>query len=359
MLKVADRYFLGSFIKTLISSQVAFVVIFVVIDLVGFLDLFIDKKTPMQTIALYYWYFTPYIFGLVLPISMLMASLLTTGQFVRYGEITALKAAGVSLYRVFMPVLLFAFLVSVFAFWFSEMVVPDSQRKKADLKRYDIDKTDRRYTMSKNNIRLQDSKTRLVTIGTYVGEDRIAYKVNVIEREGHKIVRHVNAESMVPAEGGWKLREVILRDFNSDFEEFSEREELIIDDFSFVPEDLERVQVKPEEMNIFELKTYISKLQNMGSPYERWIVDFYHKIAFPLANFIVVLLGLPLATRNWRGGTAVGFGLCLIICFVYYIIMSFCVALGYKGTIPAVVSPWISNILIGSVGLTTLITAKK
>ncbi len=139
MLKIADRYFLGCYVKTLFNALLSFIIIYIVVDLIGFLDLFIDKNTPINTIILYYWYYLPFIIVLVFPIAMLMASLITTGQFVRFMELTALKSAGMSLYRIFLPVLVFALLISVFSFWFSESILPDTQRKKAELKRYEIE----------------------------------------------------------------------------------------------------------------------------------------------------------------------------------------------------------------------------
>ena len=86
MIKIADKYFLTTFIKIFLISELAFIILFDIVDLIGFLDMFIDNKVPIRMIALYYFYFTPFVIGLTMPIAMLMASLLTTGQFVRFGE---------------------------------------------------------------------------------------------------------------------------------------------------------------------------------------------------------------------------------------------------------------------------------
>jgi len=359
MLRITDTYFLGSFIKTLGFSLLAFIVIFIVVDLVGLLDSFIDKNVPVSVIVMYYVYYLPYMIVLVLPVAMLMASLFTTGQFVRHGELTALKAVGISLYRVFLPVLVFAALVSGFSFWFGENVVPVSERKRADLRRYEINKTSRRFTLDMRNIKLQETRNRIVTIAHYDGSRQTAFQVAIQERQGTKIISSINAERMVPYDSAWKLQNVKIREFSLGKEIFSEEKELVIDDFSFTTSDLESVQIKPEEMNIFELHAYIRKLHQMGKPFGRWIVDFHGKISFPFANIIVVLLGLPLATRNWRGGAAVGFGLSLFICFLYYVLISLSTALGYKGAVSPVIAAWSSNTLFGAVGLASLITAKK
>ncbi|MFC1729256.1 LptF/LptG family permease [candidate division KSB1 bacterium] len=359
MLRVSDKYFLGSFVKTFLFAQVSFLIIFVVVDLVSQLDLFIDKQATIRSVALYYFYFSPFFFGLVMPIAMLMASLFTTGQFVRYGELTAMKAAGMSLYRIFLPVFIFSIFISIFSFWLGEAITPEFQRKKMNIKRYVIEKENPRYTLSNTNINLQDSQTRIVTIANYDAEKNIAYQISVQEMNGNRIITLINAVTMIQFDEFWKLVNVKIRDFSSGEERFSEADNLIVDDFSFTTEDLKRIQIKPDEMNIVELKDYIEKLRNMGSPFGRWIVDLHQKIAFPFANFIVVLLGMPLATRSWRGGAAVGFGLSIFICFVYYVVMTLSISFGYKGSIHPVVAPWISNTLFGLTGFVSLITAKK
>jgi len=359
MIRVADKYFLGSFIKTLLFSQLSFIVIYLVVDFVGYLDMFIDEKAPVSVILLYYYYYLPYIIVLAMPLSMLMASLYSTGQFVRYGELTALKSAGLSLYRVFLPVYIFSVIVSLFSFGFGESVVPDSQRKKSNLQRYAINKVPRRISLSQSNIHLQDSQNRIVTIANYDGLNKTAYQVSVLERKNNMVITQINAATMIPVDSGWQLREVKKRDFANGEEMYSELDGLIVGDFSFSHTDLERIQIKPDEMNIVELRGYITKLQNMGSPFTKWNVDYHHKIAFPFANLVVVLLGLPLATRSWKGGTAVGFGLSLFICFLYYIVMILSNALGYKGTIPPLAAAWCSNSLFGILGIFALVTAKK
>ena len=119
-MKRIDRYVLRQFIVTAFFALIAFTVIFVVIDLMENLDDFLDRNATAQIITSYYLYFTPEIVKLMVPLSMLLSALFTTGRLSSLNEISALKAWGMSLYRFMAPVVLFSLLVSCIKILFLE-----------------------------------------------------------------------------------------------------------------------------------------------------------------------------------------------------------------------------------------------
>ena len=86
------------------------------------------------------------------------------------------------------------------------------------------------------------------------------------------------------------------------------------------PEDMIELQKKPEEMSFEELNRFIADLQLIGADTKKWIVERHLKISVPFSNFIVVLLGAPLASRKRRGGVGLNFALSLLVSFIYFII---------------------------------------
>jgi len=358
MLRITDRYLLKSFIALLGFSVAAFLIIFIIVDIVEKMDTFIDRDASLEIVLWFYVYSIPNFLLLVLPIAMLMASLFAMGQLVKNGEFTALKAAGVSLYRVIFPVLVFATLVSVFAFWFGERVASSSERKKSEIYNNQIKKY-QNIMISKDNIILQDTRNRQVSIRHYDGFNHTGSMINIMIRNGSRVDTTIIAKHLMPDGNDWILLEGKIRDFTTGKEVVYEFYEYTITDFNFIEDDLIAVQIKPEERNVEELEEFIGKLQQLGIPNERWKVDYYAKFAFPFVNLVVVMLGLPLAVRNWRGGNAFGIGISVFICFVYYVIMTFSNSLGYKGVLTPITAAWFSNILFGVIGIGALITAKK
>ena len=91
-MRILDLYTLRKFVFVLLFALLAFVSIFVIIDLVERLSDYIDKQVPAGVVMSYYFYFIPYILVLMLPIAMLLASLFSVGNLGRYQELTAMKA---------------------------------------------------------------------------------------------------------------------------------------------------------------------------------------------------------------------------------------------------------------------------
>ncbi len=358
MARILDKYILKRFLKTLILTICAFYIIVLIVDFVEKIDTFIDRSAAYTDVALYFYYALPNFFIIIMPISLLMASLFTMGQLVKFGELTALKAAGVSLYRIVAPVILLGFVISFFSYWFGENIVTFYEREKSNIYNVNIKKNNAVF-MRKENVIMQDTNDRVISIAHYDGPRHKGRVVNIQKRIGNRIVLTLSAQEIIPAEGEWLLLDGVIRDFSTGEEIVEEFEEYRITDFTFTEEDIVSVSIEPEEMNAIELTQYIEKLKRIGSPYDHWYVDYYKKFAFPFANLIVVLLGLPLATQRWRGGAAVGFGICIIICFFYYSIMTFTHALGYKGILSPIMAAWISNIVFGSMGVFVLIKAQK
>lgn len=114
---ILSRYVLRQFLAPLGLGLLSFLVIFIVIDLVDRLGSFIDRDVTFELIVSYYLWYVPYISILVLPMALLLASLFSVGGLVRHNELTAMKATGVSLVRILLPVNVFALLVSIGAFF--------------------------------------------------------------------------------------------------------------------------------------------------------------------------------------------------------------------------------------------------
>ena len=135
-MRLLSSYVLKEFISFLIYCILAFAVIFVLVDTVENLDNFIDSHLSISLIALYYTFYLPYILILTLPVSMLLSTLFSLGRLIGDNEITAMKASGVSFYRILVPLYIFSLFVGVFALIFTELVVPRANLVRQDIKQY-------------------------------------------------------------------------------------------------------------------------------------------------------------------------------------------------------------------------------
>jgi lipopolysaccharide export system permease protein len=357
-----DRYVLRQFIVTALFALLVFTIVFVVIDMMENLDDFLDKSASIGVIAAYYLYFTPEIIKLMVPVAMLLSALFTTGRMSSYNEMTALKASGVSLYRFMLPLIAFSMLVSGVAIYFNGWVVPFANHRKLQIARVYFQKNIE--FISRNNIFIQDSRTRILAIGMFDEQRGIARQVSIQDFDPEDptiVVERFDAREMLydPTTATWSLVQGTHRILTHGTETMTSFQMLPIGKLNFSPEDIRKKQEKPEEMDYTDLKTFIENQQRSGQDVARWLVDFYGKIAFPFASVIVVLFGVPFSSIKRRSGPGIEFGIAVGVCFLYMIFLQASQAFGYNGDLHPLLTAWLANLIFLVAGIVILIRAPK
>lgn len=357
-----DRYVLRQFVQTALFSLVAFTVIFVVVDMMENLDDFLDKDGTLSIIATYYFYFLPEIIKLMIPVAMLMSALFTTGRLSTYNELTAMKSGGMSLYRFMVPLLGFSLLVSGVSVYFNGWVVPFANKKKMEIGRVYFQKNIE--FVSTSNMQFQSSPTRILSIGTFDERTSVARGVSVQDFEAGRVTSlraRYDAESMSwdSLSGNWMLRNCVYRSFTEGKETLERFDSLAVGELHFSSEDVRKRQVKPDELDYNDLQQFIRHQQRAGHDVSRWLVDFYGKIAFPFASFIVVLFGVPFSSAKRRGGLGVEFGIAIGVCFLYMIFLKVSQAFGYNGDLDPMLTAWLANMIFLAAGVWNLWRVRK
>ena len=358
-MKILDKYILQKFLGTLLFALIAFSVIFIIIDLVGFLDKFIDRKVGFSIVIKYYLFYFPYIIVLTLPVATLLASLFSIGQLARYNELIAMQAAGLSNYRILSSLLGLGILLSLLITYAGERIVPYSNQKKKELYQTYVDKVGRRSKAQTKDISLQIEENRWLLVGFFDTENNTAFKVSIQRFADNRLVERLDAPLMAWENDSWILKNGYVRNFKIDSEQASTFAELTIQDIRFKPEDVARVQKKAEEMSYWELKRFIEEVRRTGGNPDRWLVDLYLKISFPFANLIIILFGAPLAARKTRSGTAIIFGISLFICFLYFGLIKVGQSLGHNETLHPMLAAWLGNIFFGIGAIAVLVRSNR
>jgi lipopolysaccharide export system permease protein len=356
---ILDRYILKKFISILIFALIAFITIFIIVDLVERLDTFIDRDVPKIVIFQYYVYYMPFIVVLTLPIAMLLSSLFSIGNMARQNEIVAMKSSGQSLYRILLPVFLISLIVSLGALYFGENAVPYSSTKRAQITDEYFEKHRSAWRKRIKDIYATDALDRKITMKYYDASRDVGYTVSIKKFSGDTLLYRIDAQKMTWMDSLWVL-------YNGSERVFPESPETTIRftqkpflDQNLEPDDFRKVLKQPEEMSYGELQEFIQEVKTNGGGIEKWLVDLHLKLAVPFANFIIVLFGAPLSSPKRRSGTATGFGISLAICFVYFGIVKFAQTLGHNGHLSPAFAAWVANYIFGLAGIIVLIKAPK
>jgi len=347
-MKLLDRTIIRQFLSTAAFSLIAVLLVFIVIDVMEKLDDFIDKQAGWGIIVQYYIFFIPEIIKLIIPVAMLLASLFVTARLSTQNELTAMKSSGISLYRIMAPFVCVALTVSAVSVYFNGWVVPFANQKKFLIERVYLHKDV--VSASGANIYIQDSRTRILSLGYFDDTRNIATRVSIQDfspADPTVMTERMDAASMAwdSSSRSWTLNTGTRRRFTDDGEQLEQFGIRPAGELHFDPDDLRKKQEKPDEMDYYTLRQFIANQENAGQDVARWLVDFYSKISFPFASVIVVLFGVPFASQKRRGGVGVQLGISLLICFIYLIFMKVSQVFGYNGDIDPLLTAWSANIM--------------
>jgi lipopolysaccharide export system permease protein len=380
-MKILDRYLIRQFGFSLVFSLAAFWIIYVVVNLIDQLGKFMDKDASLFLVIKYYLYGTPFILVLSLPVAMLLSCLFSLGQLARNNELTAMKSAGVSLYRILLPLLILSFLISLFVIGFGGWIVPLTLEKSEEVRIVQIEKSKKDQGVPLSNVFVQDEEGRIFHVASYDIREKVGTIALLQRFEGNRLKEEIRAETVRWQNGGWLFEEGVERIFHdslsqvenpndnqktkpdtlapASWEQYRKFERLFLNDLKIKPEALARRPKKTDEMGYWELAEYVKIKERSGQIVSRERTDLHVKIAFPFVNFIIVLFGAPIAANPRRSGLAIGFAISLFIAFVYYTLIKMGQSFGYSEKLSPVLAAWGANALFAVLGVVLLIKAKK
>jgi len=358
--RVLDRYLLRSLLVPLVGSLAVFLTLTVVVDLFEKLDTFIDHDVPLAMIAKYYLATLPFYFALMLPVTTLIGVLFSLGGMARRNELIAMTAAGVSLYRILVPVLACGMLLSAAGFALTTELVPRGNTISNEIYNHEIKDRPRISGTVRRDLSYLGAGGRFFLIRRFDGEKGRMDDVVVQQFAGGTLTRRIDADYATWTDGRWVFHEGFLRTFRENapphVEPFTER---TFDEIREQPHDFLRPVKEPDEMTLPELRDHITRTAASGGDVRRLEVDRYTRYSFPFASFIVVLLGAPLTGAIRRGGHALGFGIALLVGFVYYILLQVGETFGDNGSLSPVVAAWLPNAVFLAIGGVSLVKTRK
>ena len=360
MLTLLDRYVLSRFLSVLFAALITLVTIFLVVDVVENLDKFIDAKMPRGAVVAYYLYTLPSFASIALPMATLLATFFSMGMLNKRNEITAMKAAGLSIRRIGASLLLAGLLISAGSFFFDDLIVSESLRSKSEVQKQFLARDYRR----KHKEQKQNYFNRL-SPGSYIAIDRFDFRkllaqgVYLQQFEQDRLVRRMDIQQMSWEEAAqlwrgtdYRIRSFLPRADTSSILKDYQRDTLLVLDIK--PVDIMRELVPPEEMRYSELKAFIEELKRSGDDPTTREVALHYKLAFSMTSFIMVLFGLPLSVGRPRSSLAFGAGMSVFVIFSYYVAITLGRSLGKKGILEPLLSVWWPNILFLGIGFILL-----
>ncbi|SMO36158.1 LptF/LptG family permease [Gracilimonas mengyeensis] len=355
-----DRYIFSRLFVITATVLLMLIFIFVMIDFSENSDDFADQGAEMAEIfRVYYLNYVPEMTRLVLPVAVFVACLFLTGQLSDRLEITALKAAGVSLYRLIVPYLVFAILCAAGISWLDAHIIPKSNADRiAFEEKYLSSKNDR---MDQSDIYRQPSPNTKLQVNYFDKNQQIAYRVRLTEFDQRKITRTTRANRMEWQDStqSWRMETVTDRIFTEKgYQEFSYPQKDTV--LNVYPRDLSRSTSDIYQLTYQEASDYIASIERSGAGgVEIPQVHFYGRLAYPFSIVVVMIVGFAFASVRRRGGKGAYLAAGLTISFLYLAFMKIIEPFGYYGTLSPFMAATLPHIFFFIVGIGLLLQARK
>ncbi len=349
---IINRYFIREFLKIFMLCMATFIALYIMVDLFDRMDDILKRQVPLSLIIMYCLCGIPMIVFQVCPLGVLLSTFITIGLFVRHNEITALKAHGISLFRVLQIFMVISIGLCFFSIWLQEYVLPYTNTQFKEIKNVHIKGRQRSRLLKRPHFWYR-SDDAVYNIEFFDPEKNRLQKIAILYfGPGIFLSKRIDAQAAVWVNDMWQLQEGTVR-------EFLPNGEMTLNTFTTkkisinkTPEDFKMSRKEGDEMSISELRGFIKKIRREGFPSAPYVVDMHAKISYSFINVIMALLGIPFALWIGRsGGMALGIAISIATGFLYWTFFAFCLSLGKGGSIPPFMAAWIANGAFGALGV--------
>ncbi|MFH0947912.1 MAG: LptF/LptG family permease [Elusimicrobiota bacterium] len=361
-MKIIDKYITVSFLKSLLFAVVVFSFIICITYIFDRLSTVFKLGAPISLFILSMGYSFPCWLSLIFPVASLLAVLFSIGDLARNNEITALRTSGLSIWRISLPVIFAGVILSTFFAFFDNTVLVQSNKKYLSVWKYKIKKQS--YPQNEGFNIVQIEKDKIFSAKFIDGnKEKITWLILLQLDEKMNLKEKITAREATMTDKGLELTDSTVANFTSDnftLLEMSHRDTVSLTGFivkefphkiiQFAKKPSEfirlwRTKKNPDEMSYSEISDLIIRLDKSGIPSHQEQVHKHSKLAKPVAILIMILLGIPFATKVAKTAKVFSFAVSIWTGFLYWGTVSLFLAMGMNRTINPLSAAWLPNIL--------------
>ncbi len=351
-MKIFHRYILKDILASFVVGFLFFNFILLIGVIFDLTELIFIKKAALLEVLKLLLFMLPSFSNIVIPLSLLFATLLTFGRLSAEGEIIAFLSSGISLFRIENTLLVFAFILTGVSLFFSWYIAPwcnyqYSQtyegiifaRPTTQIKEGTITDVEGRKLYT-HYIDPKTDKMKEIILYEFIPQGDFLFPQLIIAREGE-----FKKEVLY-------LREAALYRFGKNYRllqqgKFDSQSIYLNNQFS---QD-EREWKRDNELSLNEIGQKIEKEKAKENPdpgeIKELSIEFHSRIAVPLATLLFALIAVPLGITMKRKGKSLSLGVSLMIAIGYYVLFLAGKFLARAELLPPYQAIWLSNVLLG------------
>jgi lipopolysaccharide export system permease protein len=353
---ILDRYLVGQLGGPFLFGLSAFTLIFVATQILAIGRLVTDEHAPLIAAIQYFLWDMPQFLLLVIPMAMLLGVLLAMQRLSGESEITAMKAGGISLYRIVVPLAALGMIVSVIALGIQEILVPLANDRAAYIREAVI----KHLSPVAGNLtvvsQLPGGGKQVTLAGALDAASQSLLNVTVLryDREQH-LIQMIVSERAKYDEPTWTFQNATSYQFSGGEIGGTLVSPTLQVDIGERPNQVAKrtaTITDPENLSRAEIREALAGPALSESQRRSFTATYAAKLARPFASVVFVLIAVSFGLRPVRGGgMGLGFGLAVAIVFVYYVIATMALSIGSFSYALAGIAAWTPNALFSLIGL--------
>jgi lipopolysaccharide export system permease protein len=367
--RLLDRYLLRELLVPLGFCLGGFLIFWISSDLLREIDDFQERGLGALDVAEYYLVASPEFLAVVLPLALLLALLYALTNHARHHELTAIRAAGVGLWRLSLPYFLVGLVGSVALLFLNELAAPHSaDRAERILNRRSTRQEspeERRWVRNLGFTNARDQRTW--QIGGYNVEthEMIEPQVDYMLPDGSR--RWLFAARAVRTNDLWLFFDVreYLEDarVNPWLMPARQTNALAMPRFTETPEQIRSelnisrhlsqtiLSARKADIPVLEILDYLRLHPHVAGTERQWLHTKLHgRLAAPWTCLVVVLIAIPFGAAPGRRNVFMGVAGSVFICFTYFVVLQLGLAFGTGGYLPPWLAAWAPNLAFGATG---------
>ncbi len=363
LFKLIDSYVLSNFIQYFIFWLLAFVAMTQIFNFFDLLGDIVKNHVPFSRVAVYHFFLTPLLVYETLPISVLLAVLVTFGVMTKNNEVTAFKACGISVRRIGLPAILASGLLSAALFAADYSWIPKANQIQDAIHNEIKGRYVQTYLHPERKWVIHNYR-----IFYYRGFDpsekmMVEPYVFEIDPKSFRLVREIFAKSArwQPAINQWVWEQGSARDICNGVDECNLNNFTVTSfpEITEVPDDF-LIPVKlNQQMNYEELAAYVKYLQDRGFDTVKLRVQYYKKFAVPAFAFIMALISVPFGFLVGNRGAMAGIGVSIAVALAYLALGQLFEQMGNVNYLPPMIAAWAPDALFSLGGFYMLLRMRS
>jgi LPS export ABC transporter permease LptG len=302
----------------------------------------------------------PSIISTVTPLCSLLAVLITFGALNRSSELTAMKATGISLYRVVAPILVVAAMLAAGLFAFDESYLPGANRRQEELRAEIKGKPAQTFLLAgrkwiSGQTGPSGTPARIFYYQAFDSENDVFANLTVFEFDPQKFTlqRRIFATSARwdPSVDRWIFDNGWQRTFAS--ESVASYQRFTVSTFPEIHEQpayFKKEDTLSDEMSYGDLSRYIADLRQSGFDTVKLSVQLERKLADPVVTLVMAILAVPFAVSMGKRGGLTGIATAIGVAIAYTGITSLFSSMGNVSTLPPMLAAWSPDLLFAITG---------